>query len=80
MTLAIISSHGDGCEKDLVTNNKNGFFIEKMTLENLAEKIRQLHNDRNILSEFKANSKQGIDEKYNIETYMKEIFNAIQSK
>jgi glycosyltransferase involved in cell wall biosynthesis len=76
--LAVICTHGDGCEKDLVTNDWNGYFIDIMNTENLADAILKIYNNPQLLQTFKANSVKRINEEFNINTYITSINEAIR--
>lgn len=76
--LPIITSIGDGCEVDLVTN-KNGIIDIEITPERLAQHIIFFIENRNTATEFGAESINIIQNKFNIYTYIKEIKNAIHS-
>lgn len=78
--LAIISSHGDGCEKDLVKSGHNGYFLENISSNILAEKLEYLSQNPNELNIMKVNSYNMIINEYNIENYIKVIIDSIYSK
>ena len=76
--LAVISGHGDGCEKDLIRNNENGFFIGDMTPNGLALKLEFFMDNPIVLNGFKSKSKEIILKEFNINTYLDTVLKAIE--
>jgi len=74
--LPVIASIGDGCEGDLV-DASNGFLDPELNEDSLVEYLNKLYNDRELLQSFKENARSKIEEKYNVENYVKQISNAI---
>jgi len=76
--LAIISGHGDGCEKDLISDNGNGFFIEDMNPVNLALKLEFFMDNPIILGQFKEKSKEIILKEFSFDTYLGNVLKSIE--
>lgn len=75
--LAVISGHGDGCEKDLIRHNENGFFIEDMTPVNLALKLEFFMDNPSILIRFKEKSKEMILDEFSFGIYINNVLKSI---
>jgi glycosyltransferase involved in cell wall biosynthesis len=74
--LPVIASIGDGCEADLI-DETNGLLDVDLNEDNLFNYLEKLYNDRELLQSLKQNAKRKIEEKYNVENYVKQISNAI---
>lgn len=75
--LPVISSIGDGCEIDLVTE-RNGIIDEEMDPQTLANNIQTFFENKKRTEEFGRTSKYLIEEKYNTQNYIKRITDAIE--
>lgn len=67
----VICSIADGTEKRLVKNNYNGFYFEPDNIADLADKIKALLNNKELIDEFGNNSLQIIKNEVNINTVIK---------
>ena len=74
--LPVIASIGDGCEADLI-DDTNGLLDQDLDEESLFNYLNKLYNDRDLLQSLKQNARRKIEEKYNVENYVKQISNAI---
>jgi hypothetical protein len=73
---------GDGCERDLVQQGVNGFFIELFTADVLAAKLAELYCDRNLLASLRSGAQKFIKGPYTIESYVnniKEVIDVLSS-
>jgi glycosyltransferase involved in cell wall biosynthesis len=75
-SLSVIASIGDGCEADLV-DRTNGFLDAELNEDSLFYYLKKLYADRDLLHKFKESSRLKIEQKYNVENYIKQISNAI---
>ncbi len=75
--LPVIASIGDGCEKDLITTGVNGIIDEKLDLERLYGHLKKMVEDPTKLAEMRREAKETIESKFNIGTYMDEIFKCV---
>lgn len=75
----VIASIGDGCEKDLIESGINGIIDENLTSASLEEYLLDLYDSPEKLDQFKKNAKKQIETKYNINTYIENVLNAISS-
>ena len=74
--LPVLCSIGDGCEADLVSN-ENGFIEEQMTPEKLATHIKWFYENEELRKAMGKNSFNRIKYKYNTDTYINKIKDAI---
>jgi glycosyltransferase involved in cell wall biosynthesis len=74
--LPIISSIGDGCEGDLVTD-KNGVLDPEMTPERLATYIERYYHNRNLINKHGQESFKIINESLTVQNYVSQVRNAI---
>ncbi len=74
----VIASVGDGCEKDLVVNDLNGIIDESLTVNSLTEHLIKLYDSPEKLKMFQKNAQDQIRNRFNINTYIEEVINAIQ--
>ncbi|MFK2819101.1 glycosyltransferase family 4 protein [Flavobacteriaceae sp. LMIT009] len=76
--LPVLCSIGDGCEVDLVTQ-ENGIIEEQMTPQKLAAHLRFFYENQQLLKQMGEKSYEKIKNKYNTDTYLNSIKNAIHS-
>jgi glycosyltransferase involved in cell wall biosynthesis len=76
--IPVIASIGDGCEKDLVANNINGIIDEELNAESLANYLLTIYKDKTLLNNMKSEALAVIIQKHNINTYMQQLFSAIE--
>jgi len=76
--LPVIASIGDGCEADLI-DSSNGFLDINLDTASLFKYLEELYLDRNLLDTMKKNSQLKIINKYNIESYLAEVYKAIDA-
>jgi glycosyltransferase involved in cell wall biosynthesis len=77
--LPVICTIGDGCERDLVKNGINGYFISHMTVEILANQLNALYRDKITLARLRQSAQKFPDGPYTINSYVKQIKYAIDA-
>lgn len=76
--IPVIASIGDGCEKDLIIQNENGIIDINLNRYSLLNYLSDLYENPHKLATYKINAKNIIQNKYNINTYMNQIDEAIK--
>jgi glycosyltransferase involved in cell wall biosynthesis len=77
--LPVITGIGDGCEKDLIINWKNGVVDENLNEISIYEILEKIINEPQLLAYMKEQAKKTILEFININTYIENIVNAVNS-
>jgi len=62
-----------GSIREVVVNGQNGFIIDKKSPKQIAEKIRLLYNNKELLQEMSNNARNKIIHNYNIENYFQKL-------
>lgn len=76
--LPVIADSADGSEKDFI-DGKNGFIIPNMDADKLYMALQNLCENRIQLNEMKIQAFATIQDRYNINTFMRQVKNAIYS-
>jgi glycosyltransferase involved in cell wall biosynthesis len=71
--LPVISSTGDGVERDLIVDGYNGFCISDAGDDELMEAMCRCLDSPAALAEMGAHARRTIDEGLNIEQYLNEM-------
>lgn len=74
----VIASIGDGCEVDLI-DTTTGFRDVSLNKDKLVEYLDILYQNPELLRKMKIASQEKILKKYNVNTYIENIYKAIQS-
>jgi glycosyltransferase involved in cell wall biosynthesis len=69
----VICTVGDGCERDLVSDGNNGFFIQKMSVDILADQLDALFHNKSSLEKLRKGAQSFRDGPYSIDSYVKNI-------
>tara|TARA_B100001248_G_scaffold262136_1_gene256274 strand:- start:6821 stop:7996 length:1176 start_codon:yes stop_codon:yes gene_type:complete len=77
--LPMICGNADGCEYDLVVNDKTGFLIEEMNELNLSKKIIKLLSNKKLSNELGKNAYKLITSKISMNKMANRIENAIEN-
>lgn len=77
--LPVISSIGDGCERDLIEEGKSGFIIENMQKNELFEKLEYLYTNDVYLSKMKQTAFDRVKNKFSVNVYLQNVLKAIYS-
>ena len=64
-----------GGHPEIITDNKNGFLVEPKNIDNLAERIVKLSQDKKIRDEFIKNSHEVLRDKFTFESQNKKLIN-----
>jgi glycosyltransferase involved in cell wall biosynthesis len=75
--LPVICSIGDGTEIDLIKEGRNGYLIPETGIDALVNAIRKCLSDPQKLKEMGMYSRQIIDKKHNILSFMNEMLDGI---
>lgn len=80
--LPVICGRGDGCEEDLVINGKTGYRILSSSNEDIineiTDKILMILEDKSLYEKMSQNAELLIRDKYNINSYIKNVEKAIR--
>lgn len=74
----VVATVGDGCEKDLIQNGVNGYYVPEMSLDILVGLISDLYNDRDTLDSIRRGAQKFPEGDFSIENYVDSVVNAVR--
>lgn len=76
--LPVIATEADGCEVDLVEVGKNGYLLDVGDRGQLEACLEKMLAEPGLIARMGEHSRWVIDNKYNINTYMENVFAAVR--
>ncbi|MCZ6783056.1 MAG: glycosyltransferase family 4 protein [Proteobacteria bacterium] len=75
--LPVLASEADGCEVDLVEEGRNGYLLTPGDRQGLEARLDELLSAPHRLDAMKAHSRWIIENRFNIDTYMESVVDAL---
>ena len=76
--LPVVATEADGCEVDLVEEGANGYLLPVGDRDALEARLDEMLSDPQRLERMSAHSRQVIERRYNINTYMQNVVAAVK--
>lgn len=74
----VVATVGDGCEKDLIQNGVNGFYVPDMSLDKLVIIIAELYKDPDALKGIRCGAQKFAEGDFSIGNYVDSVMNAVR--